>query len=859
MNADLLQRLAQIARTPVLLIASDFDGTLAPIVPDPPSARPDAAAKEAFEALARLPFTHGALVSGRSISELKRLYGGTDGLILAGTHGAEWQTEGVFLSPEQDMLLRRVRSELEALVQDSEGFLTESKPAGVALHYRNADRLVVEAMVPAAINAVGGIPGVFVRHGSEVVEFLVLPADKGRSIERARHITGATGTLFLGDDLSDEDAFRALGTGDVGIKVGHGTTSAAFRVDDVSGVAGALRVLEEQRRAWLASRALVPLDRCAVLSDQRTMAVVAPGARIAWLCLPRLDSNALFADLIGGPASGFFEVVPEHGSDAPPQAQYDGDTFLLRTTWPGLTVTDYLDAAGGRAYQKSGRTDLVRVVEGSVRAIVRFAPRLDYGRMPTRLVARPGGLEIEGAADPISLRAPGLSWRMVQDGHHHTAEAVIEAGSGPVVLELRYGTASMKELAPEPQRREQNRRFWSGWAGSLSLPAVATEAVKRSALVIKALCHGPTGAIAAAATTSLPEQLGGQRNWDYRFCWPRDAALAAAALVRLGNTGHALKLLDWMLTVVDEHESPERLRPLYTVSGRELPPEGELGHLCGYGGSRPVRIGNAAASQVQLDVFGPIVDLAAMLAERGAPVAPDHWRLVRAMVRAVETRWQEPDHGIWEMRQERRHHVHSKLNCWHTVRRALVVEESLSGTRSADWVRLEQTIAADVLTNGWNERVGAFTGAYGHDYMDAAVLQIGLLGLLPTDDPRWAATVEKIDAALRSGPTLLRYAIDDGLPGQEGGFLICAGWMVEALVTLGRASEAEARFADLLALLKAPGILTEQWDHPHGIALGNIAQAYSHLALINAAIAIDAARLRAGAPTASPESPMSHR
>src|SRR5207244_2576220 len=231
--------------------------------------------------------------------------------------------------------------------------------------------------------------------------------------------------------------------------------------------------------------------------------------------------------------------------------------------------------------------------------------------------------------DPTVLLVSGapVEWRIEQEGAHQQATAAIDV-NGPVVFELRYGTASLRpSLGPEAERRDQTARFWSGWASSLRLPRLHPEQVKRSAVVIKAMCYGPTGALAAAATTSLPEHLGGVRNWDYRYCWPRDAALGAAALVRLGNTGAAMRLLDWLAGVVEKLESPDRLRPLYTVLGGELGSEAEIGDLPGYGDSRPVRIGNAAALQVQLDVFGPIVDLAAMLAERGVPLTPEHWGL----------------------------------------------------------------------------------------------------------------------------------------------------------------------------------------------------------------------------------------
>lgn len=843
MQSDLLDRLDVLARTPLLLVACDYDGTLAEVVPDPARAFPHAAALQSFGSISDAPWTSTAVISGRSVADLDRFLGSTRPDYTVGSHGAEWQRSGVTLSTEERDRLLRLAGVVAAIVEKSPGLRHELKPAGVALHVRTAEPRVAEAAIATATERCGMLPGVHTRHGSQVVEFMVVSANKGDAIKRARHAAGATGVLFIGDDITDEDVFKSLTTDDVSVKVGDGDTAARHRVTSVSEVAEILQTIAARREQWAKARHLVSLDACAVLSDQRTAAVVSPGARISWLCLPRLDSAALFAELVGDSAAGMFEIAPPD-CGTPLRSGYDGDSFVFVSEWPGLRVTDYLDCSAGRAFQKAGRADLMRVIEGTSPARIRFAPRLDYGRIATQLRIRDGGLEVEGSNDPIVLRSSGVQWTIKTEGVHHTAEAIVQPASGPIVLELRYGTANLSPTtAAEPERRDQNRRFWSGWAQSLKLPARCPELVKRSALVLKALCYGPSGVIAAAATTSLPEQVGGVRNWDYRYCWPRDAAKAAASLVRLGNTGHALKFLDWMLEVVDRCETPDRLHPIYTLSGSHLPPEAELGHLTGFAQSRPVRIGNAAANQVQLDVFGPIVHLVAMLAERGAPIAPNHWRLVRAMVRAVEARWTEPDHGIWEMRLERRHHVHSKIMCWHAIDRAMVVEEAVCGTRNPDWMTLRNTIREDVLARGWNSTLGAFTGAYDHDYPDAAVLKIGLTGLVEPTDPRWNATVDHVARELKDGPTVRRYRTDDGLPGDEGGMHICTGWLIESLVSLGRVEEATALFDQFAALFTGPGILTEQFDPRHGIAVGNLAQAYSHLAFIDAAVALDRVRV----------------
>lgn len=839
MHPDLREKLAIIAQTPLLLVVSDYDGTLAEIAMDPSGAVPHEGALRGFRAASDVLWTHNAIVSGRSMSDLEKFLGKPSAEFTVGSHGAEWQAAGVYLTMAERRTLLGVAAAVSAVVETWPGLRCEVKPAGVALHYRRATAEDAAAAIAATMEKCARYAGVHVRHGTKVVEFMVVKADKGEAVQRIRHQCGATAVFFVGDDLTDEDVFRSLRPTDLSVKVGDGETAAQYRVGGVPEVAEVLETLAERRRWWLSTRKLVKLDECAILSDQRTAAVVSRGGRVSWLCTPRLDSSAIFAELIGDETAGSFEVGPPGG--APPlRCAYDGDSFVLVTEWSGLRVTDYLDCSAGRAYQKAGRVELVRVVEGSSPARVRFAPRLDFGRIATRLRVRENGLEVEGSNDPIALRSPGVNWSIRTEGMHHTAEAEINPASGPVVLELRYGSVNLKAASEEEgERREQNRRFWSGWAKSLKLPTSYPELVKRSALVLKALSYGPVGTIAAAATTSLPEQFGGVRNWDYRYCWPRDAALSSAALMALGNTGHAIKFLDWILEVVEREESPGRLHPIYTLTGAHLPPEAELGHLSGFAQSKPVRIGNAASNQVQLDVFAPIVHLVALLAERGAPIAPDHWRLVRAMVRAVETRWMEPDHGIWEMRSERRHHVHSKTLCWQTMERALVVQDALYGTQSAEWVQLRDTIRRDVLERGWNQTMGTFTGAYDHTYPDASVLMIGLTGLVPCEDARWVSTVEYVSSKLREGPTVRRYFADDGLPGSEGGMHICTGWLIESLLSVGRTEEAVKLFESFAGMFGSTGILTEQYDPKHGVATGNIAQAYSHLAFINAAVAME--------------------
>lgn len=837
-------RLAALAQAPLLLIACDFDGTLAPIVADPAAAAMDARCKKALEALGRLPKTSVAVISGRPLDWLRTATANLPDPLLYGSHGAE--LEDGRAQPKRSRV-DRLTSRLKALVPRWTGVHVEEKPFGAAVHYRRAHPSVAEELTDAARSIADEFVGVVVKLGSMVVELTTSAADKGDALRAAKLRSGATHALFIGDDVTDEDAFRALTDRDLGIKVGPGYTDADMSIDGVEQVAITLEALLAARRADLEARRPVPLQAHSVLSDFRTVAAIGPTGDLAWLCLPRIDSPALFAGLLGGPRAGQFTVSPDTPAPPPRQAYIPG-SMLLESRWEGtggaasLTLLDYLDCSGGRPSQRAGRTDLVRVLTGTGLARAVFAPRIDFGRMATLLRAGPGFVEVPDAPDPLVLVTPGIDWTTRSDGIHQTAEALINLDKlgGKAVLELRYGTHNTDaSVVPEPQRRKQTESIWTMWAFGLTLPSTYAEHVQRSALMLKGLTYGPSGALLAAATTSLPEQAGGSRNWDYRFCWPRDAAMAATALLRLGSPFEAMRLAEWLVGIIDRLDSPGRLRPLYGVGGEDLPPEAQINELPGYADSRPVRVSNAAAHQVQLDVFGPIADLLATMAELGVPISPDYWRLTKAIVAAVESRWREPDHGIWEIRGPRRHHVHSRLMCWHAVDRSLKVHRAVLGRSNPDWERLRGLIAHDLLTSGFSEKAGAFTAAYGVDDLDATGLLVGLTGLLPPTDPRWTRTVEAIQRDLRRGATLLRYRCDDGLPGREGGFIICAFWLVEALATLGRVDEARRLLDDILRQAGPTGLLTEQYDEWTSTALGNFPQAYSHLGLINAVLRLE--------------------
>ncbi len=836
---DLSERLEELARTPVLLVATDFDGTLSQLASEPSRARPEREAIVARHALAAAPQTHGAVISGRGLGDLSALSGISGDVFLVGSHGSEFDPDfSRRLDPKLVDLRDHIRDELARIADGEPGLLVEEKPAGIALHYRLAEPQRAAAAVRAVLEGPARTAGVHLKHGKKVIELSVVPMDKGSALREIRHRVGATAALFIGDDESDEDAFSTLCGPDVGVKVGDGPTRAKFRVADNTEAARLLARLAELREQWLKGSEAVRIEEHSMLSDQRTIALVTPAGRIVWMCVPRIDSAAMFAELLGGPAAGYFAIRPAESS-ARARQTYLGNTFLLRTQWDGLSVTDFMDCSGGRPFQRAGRTDLVRVIEGTGRAVIEFAPRLDFGRHPTRLRRVEQGLQVEGSLDPIVLRAPGVEWQVIDEGPHQRAVAEVELGGAPLALELRCGMSTAQDLVVSLKHRtEQTRRSWELWAEDLRIPAVHGDLVRRSALVLRALSYGPTGAIVAAGTTSLPEHIGGVRNWDYRYCWLRDSALAATALARLGSTDAGARLVDWMLGILDRADSPEWFRPVYTVTGGHLGVEADIRELSGYRGSRPVRVGNAAAQQLQLDVFGPIMELLHVLGESGLALSPEHWRLTEAVVAAVNQRWQEPDHGIWETRAPQQHYVHSKVMCWMAVDRATRVAQAFTGRRPPEWSGLRDRIAADILERGWNRSIDSFAAAYDRAAVDAATLHVGLAGLLPGDDPRFVSTVRNVERVLRRGPTVHRYLYDDGLPGREGGFHLCTAWLIESLMLIGEAARALELLEQFIGLFGPTGLAPEEYCPKTRTSLGNHPQAYTHVALINAALAV---------------------
>ncbi len=830
---ELGERIRQLARVPTLLVACDYDGTVAPIVEDPMDARANRESVSAMRALAELANTHVTVISGRSLRDLAALSRFPEEIRLVGSHGGEFDLGFASqLDPEVVERRRLLTQEVQKLGQRF-GALVEEKPTGVTFHFRGLDDKQKTLARDALVHGPASWDAIHTRNGHEIMEMSVIETNKGWALDTIRSQIGASAVLFFGDDVTDEDGFRSLAGPDIGVKVGDGLSAAAYRVKDPAMVAQVLALVAELRAEWLQGSGLTPIEDHSMLSDLRTAAIVSPAARVTWLCAPRIDSAAIFAELLGGASAGHFAITGPNGEEANDQ-RYLSNTMVLESHFDQFMVSDYLDVSSGRSRRLAGRSDLVRVIEGDGDALVSFAPRIDFGRVPTQLEIRDEGIAVRGGADLIVLRSPEVDWEIISDGNHQTAIGRVNLDAGPIALELRCGTGTLRpDARPEPERREDSQRFWRNWVSKLELPPLEHELVARSAITLKGLCHGPTGAILAAATTSLPEHLGGIRNWDYRYCWLRDAALTATALANLNSHAEGMAYLDWVLNILETRSDPERLAPLYNVTGRHLPPEAEIAELPGYGGSRPVRVGNAADGQVQLDVFGPIVDLVHVLLTRGEALSTEHWKLVEAMVLAVSRRWQEPDHGIWEIRKPPRHHVYSKVMCWVTVDRAIAIADQFLDREPEAWLELREEIAEEIIDRGWNPDRGTFTAAYDGDDLDASVLAIGMWGLIEPSDERFASTVAAVERELRDGPTVYRYHEDDGLPGREGGFNLMTSWLVDSLALIGREDEALELFGQMVNLVGKTGMMAEEYDPTSQRALGNLPQAYSHLGLIN--------------------------
>ncbi|MFD0899525.1 glycoside hydrolase family 15 protein [Actinomadura sediminis] len=581
-----------------------------------------------------------------------------------------------------------------------------------------------------------------------------------------------------------------------------------------------------------------------LLGDLETAALVGRDGSIDWLCLPRFDSPACFAALLGDEHAGFWRIAPAAGGLCT-RRRYRGDSLILETEWETPEGTIRLIDAMPR---RGEAADVVRIVEGvSGRVPVHMALRLrfDYGRIVPWVRRRDGQLNAIAGPDAAWLDTP-----VPLEGREETTYADFAVSAGervPFVLTYRASHEPYPHPVDPEQALADTEAFWADWIEGFRYEGRWPEAVRRSLITLKALTYHPTGGIVAAATTSLPEQLGGSRNWDYRFCWLRDATFTLQALLGTGFVAEAKAWREWLLRAVAGN--PADLQIMYGIDGTRRLPEYELDWLSGYEGASPVRIGNAASGQFQLDVWGEVLEGLHLAREARIEADETAWDVQRALLDFLEGHWRDPDDSLWEVRGDPRHFVHSKVLAWTGVDRAVQAVERHGLDGPVDrWRALRETIHRDVCENGYDARRNTFTQFYGSDALDAATLLIPQVGFLPWGDPRVVGTVEAIERDLYRDGFVLRYdtaAGVDGLPGHEGAFLACTFWFADALHGIGRTADAEELFGRLLDLRNDLGLLSEEYDTVARRQVGNTPQAYSHVGLVNTA------RHLSGAPPAA--------
>ena len=581
------------------------------------------------------------------------------------------------------------------------------------------------------------------------------------------------------------------------------------------------------------------LEDYALLSDTRTAGLVGRDGSVAWLCPPRFDAAACFAALLGDESHGRWLLAPRRGGVAA-SWRYRGSGLVLETTWRApegeIVVIDLMPP-------RTGAVDLVRIVRGvrgRVPMHLELCARFDYGSITPWVRRRPTGVAMIAGPDQLMLQSP-----VAVDVREATLTADFEvAERDELAFVLSWQPSHERPRLPgDPVGALRDTEvWWSDWSARSRYHGCYQDAVQRSLSVLKGLTYAPTGAIVAAATTSLPEELGGVRNWDYRYCWPRDATLTLAALLGAGYLSEARAFRDWLLRAVAG--GPRWPQAVYGVGGERRLTERELSWLPGYEASAPARAGNGAARQLQLDVAGELCATLNSARESGLTADDDAWDLQRSLMDALESTWARPDHGIWEVRGPRRHFTHSKVMAWVAVDRSLRdAERHKLDAPLERWRAWRDTIHREVIERAWSASRCAFTQAYDHDALDASLLLMPIVGFLPPTDPRVTATVDAIQRELGVDGLIRRYESTeaiDGLRGGEGVFLPCSFWLVDALMLLGRRDEATQLFERLLALRTDLGLLAEEYDPVRRRLVGNFPQAFSHVALVHAAQTLNA-------------------
>lgn len=580
------------------------------------------------------------------------------------------------------------------------------------------------------------------------------------------------------------------------------------------------------------------IENYALIGDGHSAALVGTDGSIDWLCWPRFDSAACFAALLGEPENGRWRIAPS----APAEVSrcYDGDTLILQTTFRNaegsVTVSDFMP-------RRNGAPEVVRIVsgnEGSVAMDMELILRFDYGCSVPWVSRLDDGDGVKAIAGP-DMAVLRTSVPLAGEDLRTMAHFRVAAGES-VSFVLAYAPShEPPPVSCDPQAAlAHTREWWLRWASHCRVHGEWAPQVRRSLITLKALAYEPTGGIVAAPTTSLPEALGGVRNWDYRYCWLRDATITLLALMRGGHYAEAGAWRDWLTRAIAG--SPSQVQIMYGIGGERRLPEWDVPWLGGYQGARPVRIGNAAVDQLQLDVYGEVMSALYVARAGGLPADDTSWAIERAMCEHLETIWAQPDEGLWEVRSGRRHFTFSKVMAWLAFDRAIKSAEQFGLPGPIErWREVRSAIHADVCARGFDVQRNTFVQSYGSQALDASLLMLAPAGFLPADDPRIAGTVDAIARELTVDGLVQRYHTtdedsQDGLPPGEGTFLACSFWLVDNYLLLGRTAQAHELFARLVGLCNDVGLLAEEYDTQHQRQVGNFPQAFSHVALVHSAI-----------------------
>jgi GH15 family glucan-1,4-alpha-glucosidase len=581
-----------------------------------------------------------------------------------------------------------------------------------------------------------------------------------------------------------------------------------------------------------------------LVGNESTGALVSRHGSIDWACLPRFDSPSVFARLLDRKVGGYHQLVPSEPYES--HQQYVSGTNVLATFFEirrgvTLTVTDFMPM-GPAGSSIGGDPRLVRraVARGApIEVSIHADPRFDYGRSRSSWTLHGELAVAQSGASRMSFTGP---WAWRTEGHGVRSNGPVEPGK-PLFVQIRWGDPPPAEPSPASLLSVTDA-YWRGWVSPPDAPLRRVAArwhpwVERSELVLKLLSYVDSGVFVAAPTTSLPEWPGGPRNWDYRYVWIRDAAFTAQVFLLLGHLSEARSYVAWAFERAAQLHDDEELRTVYTVDGGSPPTEIELTHLEGYRGSRPVRVGNAAAGQRQLDIYGEILDSALLLERLDPAFVRDNWSTIERLAQRITTLWALPDSGMWEARSAPAHHVHSKLMCWVALDRAIQLAREFGKTEPVDrWTRVAEEIRAAILSRGYDDKLGSFVGAFDRRLLDASALRIGLDGLLPPNDPRVVGTIAAVERKLARGPFVRRYEGDDGVAGPEGSFLLCSFWLVESLAKSGQMDRALDYWRALLDVAGPLLLFSEEYDPASGQPLGNYPQAFTHIGVLRAAFAL---------------------